>query len=74
MGVTCACIEERSKTSDLHKQPLKKKQQEDASMYGSIGKYQINKQTGKWQSLDAGLFFGHLTEGKVQIDREETFV
>ena len=47
---------------------------EEQATYGSIGKYHINKQTGKWQASSGGVFLGHLTEGKVQIDREDTFV
>ena len=74
MGATCSCIEQRARINQSLNKPNPKNHQEDTSMYGSIGKYQINKQTGKWQSADTGLFVGHLTEGKVIIDREETFV
>ena len=43
---------------------------EDTSLYGSIGRYEINKQTGKWKSVSGGVFLGHMTEGDVKIDRE----
>ena len=51
MGITCSCMETRSKTiqlmSDSSSTPeimrRRPSQAEIDSMYGSIGKYQINK-------------------------------
>ena len=82
MGVTCSCMEERVKFKDtmyasdkqLSSYRSEKSVSEEQATYGSIGKYQINKQTGKWKASGGGVFLGHLTEGKVQIDREDTFV
>ena len=72
MGVACACMEERTHVSEELK--MIKRVQEDTSLYGSIGRYEINKQTGTWKSMSGVVFLGHMTEGKVLVDREETFV
>ena len=74
----CSCAEQRTRTIDFipgaKNSKEKESQEEDPSLYGSLGKYQINKQTGQWQAAKGGVFLGHLTEGKVLIDKEETFV
>ena len=43
----------------------------DLSQYGSIGKYQIDRKSGKWRAGGRGVFLGHLTEGKVSTNAEE---
>ena len=73
MGVACSCLEGRAHYNDNTKVNMRLKK-EDTSLYGSIGRYEINKQTGKWKSVSGGVFLGHMTEGDVKIDREETFV
>ena len=84
MGVTCSCVEERIRVSKVGLQTLKKSPsqaepdelvfEEEFSMYGSIGKYQIDKQTGKWKSKSKDVFLGHMTEGKVFVDKDQTKV
>ena len=54
--------------------PEKPTLDDDFSMYGSIGKYQFDKQTGKWRTRSKDVFIGHLTEGNVIIDKGESGV
>ena len=32
----------------------------------------MNTQTGKWNSVGNGVFLGHMTEGQVEIDKEDS--
>ena len=41
-------------------------------MYGSIGKYYIDKQSGEWHA-SGNVFLGHLTAGKVQLYRDKVY-
>ena len=65
-------MEERTRVRESLAIKPPRKTVEDQSLYGSIGKYICNKQTAKWQAVAGGVFMGHLTEGKVVIDQEET--
>ena len=84
MGAVCSCAEERTRMSKdalqnkdkepLQASPSKPVFEEDSTMYGSIGKYQIDKLTGKWKSKFKDVFVGHMTEGKVFVDTEKSKV